>query len=118
MNKSKGLDREIRTRLEPGESSRLVASLRIPKQFTSATSWIAIIVFVRLFDEIRNLFQMRTFRHQFEAIQLPIARKMTVCITERRILLWKQSTLRPRHSFLGSVDRSRVVSSQVAPSTR
>jgi hypothetical protein len=117
VNISNGLDRDIRARLQSDESPLIVASLRIPKHFTAGTSWFAIIVFVRLFDEIHNFFKMRKLSRQFEEIQFPIARRTTVCVTERRILLWKHSAVRKSHGYLGSVDRTRVKASYVARST-
>jgi hypothetical protein len=117
VDASKGLDRDIRARLHSDEIPIVVASLRIPKQYTPGASWFGIIVFVRLFDEIRNIIKMRSFRRRFEEIQFSIARRTTVCVTDRRILLWKHSSSRSSNYFLGSVDRSRVASSHVAPST-
>ncbi len=114
---SNGLDRAICAQLQTGESPLLVASWRIPKQFTTATSWLGIIAIVRLFDEFNNLFKMRKFRRQFQSIDFPIARRTKVCVTDRHILIWKESAFRLSPRFLGSVDLRRVKSSHVTPST-
>ena len=70
-----------------------------------------------MFDEINNFVKMRSYRRQFALIQFPIARRTTICVSEHRILLWKQSALFATHRFLGSVDRSRVKTTELERST-
>jgi hypothetical protein len=117
MNTHKGFDDTIRAQLLPDESSLSVAELRIPKRLTSAASFFSIVIFVRLFDEVRNRYRMQETRRQFSAIEIPIARRMVVCVTERRILIWKQSTWFSRRSYLGSVESQRIRATQLIRSS-
>jgi hypothetical protein len=117
VNDHKGFDGDLRAQLLPGENSLSVADLRVPKRFTSATSFFSVVIFVRLFDELRNRFKMQEVRRQLNAIQVPIARRMVVCVTEQRILIWKQSTWHSKRSYLGSVEGRRIRAAQLERST-
>jgi hypothetical protein len=117
MNDYKGFDGDLRARLLPGESSLSTAELRVPKRFTSVVSFFPIGTLVRVFDEIRNRFRMQELRRQLSVIQVPIARRIVVSVTERRILIWKQSTWHSKRTYLGSVDLQRIRAAQLERST-
>jgi hypothetical protein len=117
MNTHKGIEGELHVQLLPGENSLSVAELRVPKRLTMATSFFSIVIFVRLFDEVRNRFKLLETRRQFAAILIPIARRMMVCVTEQRILIWKQSSWHSATSYLGSVESERIRATQLVRST-
>jgi hypothetical protein len=117
MNTRKGFEGELRAQLSPGESPLSVADLRVPKRITTATSFFSVVVFIRLFDEVRNRFKMKETRRQLSANQIPIARRMMVCVTERRILIWNHSTWHSARRYLGSVESQRIRATELQRST-
>ena len=107
----------LRAQLLPGESSLSIAELRVPKRFTSATSFFPVVTIVRLVDEVRNRIKLQELRGKLSTIPVPVARRMVVCVTERRILIWKRSTWYSKGRFLGSVEGQRVRAAQLERST-
>jgi hypothetical protein len=67
-----------------------------------------IIVFVRLFDEIRNLVILKRLRQQSRDLSFPLDRRMIVCVTGQRILLWRSRFRTRSLHYLGDVPRVRV----------
>src|ERR1700677_5044568 len=98
----------MKSRLNPGENIILVSRIRLPKTYTNATSFFAVIIFVRLFDEIRNLLILKRVREQSQSLNFPLDRRMTVCVTERRILIWRVRRASSSLRFLGDVPRERI----------
>src|SRR5580698_2251923 len=117
MEADKRFDSVIRTQLSVDESPLSIAELRVPKKFTKATSFFSIVILVRLFDESRNYFSIKKTQRQFTAVKFPIARRMLVCITEQRILIWKLSSWHPQLKFLGSSDSKGVRATELARTT-
>jgi hypothetical protein len=99
----------LRSRLTPDENILLVSRIRPPKIHTDATSFFAVIVFVRLFDEIRNLLILKRVREQSRDLNFPLDRKMTVRITEHRVLISKPGLGAGALTFLGDVPRARIL---------
>ncbi len=116
MDSLRGFDDVIRAQLSLTESLLSVTELRVPKKRTAATSFFSVVVFVSLYDEVRNHFRLRATRGRFADVPFPISRHMSVCITEERLLVWRFRVCLPRR-FLGSIERERVRAMQLERST-
>jgi hypothetical protein len=99
---------EMKSRVTPGESIILVSQCRLPKTYTNATSFFGVIALLRMFDEMRNLFILRRVREQSQSLSFPVERRMTVCVTEHRLLIWRVKRFSKSIHYLGDVPRARV----------
>ncbi len=103
----------IDSKLLPRESVLLTARLRVPKVATQGVTFFTVAMFVRLFDEIRNIAKLRELKRQSIELNFPLDRNMIVCITDHRILLWNLPMFHRAIRYLGDVPRQRIRSASL-----
>jgi hypothetical protein len=104
---------EIEHRLLLGETTLVLSSLRVAKSRTSGSTSLSIGIFVRIYDEFRNAWKLREIRARSLSMDFPLDRRMRSCVTEGRILLWRDLRFGRPMRYLGDVSRDRIRSAEL-----
>jgi len=100
--------------LEPEEEVLAFTWARVPGSRTSGTTFASILALIVTFDFLRNRIAMRHLRKRSQQYGLPLERRMAMCATNQRLLVWGAARSRRRVGpLLFALPRSRIISASL-----
>ena len=113
MGSAPDLPNQVTALLAEEETVLVFTWARVQRFGTRYMTFVPIALVIEAVDRVRNRVAMQKLRERSAGLGLPLDRNMAMCVTNKRLLVWRASG-RPRRigSFMGEVPKSRITSAR------